>query len=495
MSFQDSKNFVNDTPADNDDELSGQLCEIQILDGVKMKILEDSISNTTYPQPFKRRESLQMTPKLDPLELLKKVSSGGTESLKNPLTLNPESVEKNLKLPQAATALTNIVFQPIVHGVDGLVDTVQRDYGKVSNKLEENRNAITHRQHISLVKFHVKLTKKEMMHIYKTLKITSIGHEIRKISLQVFSDLLVHEKDIVIDSQKNKHMYGGGKTYYVSLKKGSESEILWLEAHHDRKYEQYALQFRHEVQKAFGVSVYLMDYFMLPIHLNDLFFASFLLMTLSSLYLLLFIPTNFEVQFLSTISLNFFTWCFYVGANFPFKSSNPLFPCDICIHAAFRIRSWIVFLANMYIHVIALVSYAIYLVYSDGWGTINTIIFCASALSILIGPLFTHTIMNKLAHTHAIFVGSFLIIMQLIIISVMFRALHKNEIHPCFHYLCMGTLLSASGLIVVYLYVWPKSIKWAARIQWLICGLIAIVPFVFMLLLYIRHPQWKSRGY
>jgi len=333
------------------------------------------------------------------------------------------------------------------------------------------------------------------MHIYKNLKITSIGHEIRKISLRVFKDLLLHEKDIVIQSQKNNNMYGGGKTYYVSLKKGSESEILWLEAHHDREFEAYALTFRREIQKKFGVSVYLMDYFMLPIHLNDLFFATFLLMTLSSLYMLLFIPTNFEVQFLSTISLNFFTWCFYVGANFPFKSSNPLFPCDICIHAAFRIRSWIVFLANMYFHVVTLVSYAIYLVYTDGWGTTNTVIFCASVLSIPIGPLFTHTIMNKLANTHAIFVGSFLAIMQLLIISAMFRSLHNGEIHPILHYLCMGTLLSASGLIVVYLYVWPKSIKWAARIQWLICSLIATVPFVFMLLLYIRNPMWKSRGY
>ena len=39
------------------------------------------------------------------------------------------------------------------------------------------------------------------MHIYKNLKITSIGHEIRKISLRVFKDLLLHEKDIVIQSQ------------------------------------------------------------------------------------------------------------------------------------------------------------------------------------------------------------------------------------------------------------------------------------------------------
>merc|ERR1712034_262108 len=116
-------------------------------------------------------------------------------------------------------------------------------------------------------------------------------------------------------------------------------------------------------------------------------------------------------------------------------------------------------------------------------------------ISIPIGPLFTHTIMNKMAHIHAIFVGAFLFVMQVIIISVMFRSLQNDEIDTFYHYLCLGTLLNASGLIVPYLYLWPKSIKWAARIQWLICGLIATVPYAFMLLLYIKKPMPRSRGY
>jgi len=404
------------------------------------------------------------------------------------------SVEHNLKLPKVATKFTNMVFQPMVDGVDGLVGEVQKDYNIVSKKLEERRNSITHLQHISLVKFHVKLTKKEMQKIYHDLSIFSIRNEIRKISHIVFKDLLLDTDDIKIESKNNRSV-AGGRTYYVSLKKGSESEILWLEAHHDRKYEAYAAQFRKEIQDKLNVSVYLMDYFMLPIHLNDLFFAIFFLMTMSSLYMLLFLQTNFEIQFLSTLSLNFFTSCFYVGANFPFKSSNPLFPCDICIHAAFRIRSWFVFLGSMYFHVTMLLIYAIYLVHTDGWCLINSIIFGAAMLSVPIGPLFTHTIMSTLAHAHAIFVGLFIFIMQASVLAAMFRSLSNNEISKTLHYICMGLLLSASGLVILYLYLWPRSIKWAARIQWLICGLLSIVPYTFMLLLYIRKPMSTCCGY